>query len=327
MLFNSDMAGELTIPFAKVKQLRSGSQFAVIRKHEPIRGLAAIVGQVELQASDLSVTTVTGTTEKLPANDVGFIIDQRSYDRAVNHRTDPWEGWRGAVTGGVTLVRSTQTGTTATGALNLVRTVPVVPYLPARNRTTLNIAESYGKLSTPVIPQTIPASPTAIVLTSIFHADTERDEYINRRLYILGDASFGHDYAQGLELQQVYGAGIGWTPLQGPIQQLDLKAEVHYEKQEFQIYSGNQNLIGSTFSENYRRTLPRKVLFTETADYLPAWNQTGAYSANFTGTFTLPVFKRLGASLTAIESYLNNPSPGYRKNSFQFVTGITYTLP
>lgn len=327
ILFKSDMAGELTVPFSKVKELRSGTQFAVIRKHEPIRGLAAVVGTVALQNSELSVTQLSGTTEKISSAEVGFVIDNPTYDRAVNHRTHPIEGWRGAITGGLTLVRATQTGTTATGTLSLVRTVPVVPYLPPRNRTTLNVAESYGKLSTPFLPQTTPASPPSVVLTSIFHADTERDEYFNRRLYALVDASFDHNYAQGLELQQVYGGGLGWTPIQGSTEQLDLKAEAHYEKQEFQASASNLNLIGSTFSEKYRHTLPRQIVFSESADYLPAWNQSLAYSANLNATLTVPVFNRFSASLGAIENYLNNPSPGYRRSSFQFVTGVTYTLP
>lgn len=327
VLFKSDMAGEISIAFSKVKELRSGSRFAVIPQHEPIRGLAAVVGTVQLQTSEVIVNTVKGNVERVSTGEVAFIIDGASYDRAVLHRTLPWEGWTGVVTGGLTLVRATQTGTTATGALSLLRTVPVVPYLPSRNRTALNITESYGSLSTPVIPQTTPASPNAVVLTSIFHADTERDEYVNRRLYALADASFDHNFAQGLQLQQLYGGGLGWTPLKNAQEQLDLKAEVHYEKQEFQVTASNLNLIGSTFSEAYRRSLPRKVLFTETANYLPAWNQSRAYSANVTGTLALPVFKRLSLALTTTDNYLNNPSPGYRKNSLQFVTGVTYNLP
>ena len=39
--------------------------------------------------------------------------------------------------------------------------------------------------------------------------------------------------AQGLNLQQVYGGGVGWTPFESSVQQLDLKADVHYEMQTF----------------------------------------------------------------------------------------------
>ena len=50
------------------------------------------------------------------------------------------------------------------------------------------------------------------------------------------------------------------------------------------------------------------------------------YSANVSGTLTLPVYKRLGVSFTATDNYLNNPSAGFNKNSSQFVAAATYTL-
>ena len=42
----------------------------------------------------------------------------------------------------------------------------------------------------------------------------------------------------------------------------------------------NENLVGSTLSELYHRNLPHKILFTESADILPAFNDTNAYSAD-----------------------------------------------
>ncbi len=40
----------------------------------------------------------------------------------------------------------------------------------------------------------------------------------------------------------------------------------------------------------------------------------------------MPVFKRLSLGTTTTDNFLNNPSAGYKKNSFQFITAITYTL-
>ena len=190
----------------------------------------------------------------------------------------------------------------------------------------MNVQESYGTLTTPVIPQTAPASAASVVKTSIFHGDGERDEYLSKKFYLLADVSFDHNFAQGLQLQQVYGTGFGVTPFQTPVQRLDLKAETHFEQQQFIAARVNQQLIGSTFAENYLRNLPRKLVFTEFLDVLPAWNQLYAYSANGGVGLTLPVLRRLSVNLNATDNYLNNPSPGYRKNSFQFVTGFSYSL-
>jgi hypothetical protein len=69
------------------------------------------------------------------------------------------------------------------------------------------------------------------------------------------------------------------------------------------------------------------MLFTETADILPAWNDSRAYSANVTASLSLPVFKRLSATISAADNFLNDPAAFYKKNSFQFITGVTYLLP
>ena len=208
--------------------------------------------------------------------------------------------------------------------------------MPPRDRTTFNIVETYGKNTSPgAIPQTTPPTPSVTTLSSIFHSDAERDEYLSPRFYALGDLSFDHNYAQGLQLQQVYGGGIGWTPVKNAKQQLDLKVDLHYETQKFITNPVNgavvatvpsMNLIGSTIFEGYRRNLPHKLLFTQTANILPAFNQTSAYSVNVNAALALPVFKRLSANISTTDNFLNDPSPGYNKNSFQFTTGVTYAI-
>jgi hypothetical protein len=139
--------------------------------------------------------------------------------------------------------------------------------------------------------------------------------------------SYDHNFAQGLNLQQIYGAGLGWTVLQDSLQQLDVKTDVHYEMQNFQPPTVSQNLIGSTFGEAYKRTLPAKLLFTESGTYIQSWNNLQAYSAIGNIGLAMPVYKRFSLSVNALDNYLNNPAFGYKKNSFQFVTGVTYTLP
>ena len=71
---------------------------------------------------------------------------------------------------------------------------------------------------------------------------------------------------------------------------------------------------------------PRSIVFTENGNVIPGWNNADAYSANINAGLALPIWKRFAANLTATDNFLNNPSPGYQKNSFQFVTGISYVL-
>lgn len=346
--FQSDMAGALAIPFDKIKELRSGekpAQFAVLKKGLPVNkhtpapeGTLSIAGGDVHIAPGAAASNADAASEAItvPAAQVNVIVPSAEFDKEVNGHHSFSEGWNGVLTAGATLVRSTTSANTFTAAANLIRALPTVGWLPARNRTTLNITETYGKNTSPgAIPQTTPPTPNVVTLSSIFHADAERDEYFSARFYGLGDTSFDHNYAQGLSLQQVYGGGIGWTPVKSPKQQLDLKADLHYETQSYLSTSINgaptvatpsTQLVGSTISEAYHRNLPHKMLFTETANILPAFNNATDYSYNVTGILALPVFKRISASFSTMDNYLNDPSSGYKKNSYQFVTGVTYTL-
>ena len=268
-----------------------------------------------------------GAPEDVPEAQIANIIDQASFTKDV-HRGGFRDGWNGAVSGGATIVRATDYGESFTAGIALVRTMPQVSFLPARDRTSFNLQETYGKLTSPVIPQTTPPTAAAVTLTSIFHADAERDEYFSPAFFALGQTAFDHNYAQGLQLQQVYGGGIGWTAIKSDKQQLDLKGTAQYEMQTYLASSNtpDQDIIGSTFSEAYHRNLPRKLVFSEAASFVPAWNNTRDYSAIASATLAMPVFKRLSLLLTTSDNFLNDPATGYNKNSFQFVTGVSYAL-
>jgi hypothetical protein len=326
IVFKSDVAGEITVSLDKIKELHSSGSFAVLRKDIPVSRKTVIPGTLIYIDGKLTVAAPIAAPETVPANQIAYIIDQPTYDKELEKKPGPLYGWNGAVNGGATIVRSTDYGETLTAGIALVRAIPAVPFLPARNRTAFDLQETYGKLTSPVIPQTAPPSAPAVTETSIFHADAERDEYFSARFFALGQTAFDHNYSQGLNFQQIYGGGIGWTAIKSAHQHLDLKTSMQYEKQSFQTASNNDNLIGSTISETYHRTLPKKLTLSEFANIIPSFNIANDYSANVSGTLTLPVYKRLAVSFTATDNYLNNPSAGYNKNSFQFVAAASYTL-
>lgn len=326
IMFKSDMAGEITVPFAKIKELHSSGSFAVLKKNEKITRTSKVPGNITYGDNAIVVAEPNHTTETVPVKDLAFVIDSASYTREVTDNPTPLQGWHGGITGGITVIRATDYGENFNLGLGLIRAIPSVPFLPPRTRSTINVLETYGKLTSPVIPQTIPASPAAQTKTSIFHADAEHDKYFTPRLYALVGLSLDHNYSQGLNFQQIYGGGIGFTVIQTPVQEFDLKATVQYERQDFFAPTPNENLIGSTFGEAYHHTLPHKILFTESGSYIPAWNNTNAYSAIFAAGLVLPTYKRLSVNLNVLDNYLNNPAAGYNKNSFQFITGVTYTL-
>lgn len=320
VVFKSDMAGEITVPLSNIQELRTHGSFAVLQHGVPVAQSKQVV------PSPIVITTenVTVNEQVVPAKDVAYVVDAKTFDTALAHDAPLWRGWVGAVNLGTSFTQATIHGGSLTGGVALARQVPLVPYFRARNRTTLNFQENYGVLTTPA---GINGNVTDVQSkTSIMHADAERDEYFTKTAFVLGAAAFDHNYAQSIDLQQTYGAGFGWTVFNTAKHQLDLKGDGHYQKQQHFDRTLDQNLFGSTFSEAYRRALPLKMLLTQTAAIVPAWNNLNAYSANGSVVLAAPVFRNLSLNLTAVDSFINNPDPGYQKNSLTFTTGLTYLI-
>jgi hypothetical protein len=325
--FKSTMAGEIKVGWANIKELRSDKNFALLPKQARLnrQDAEAVVPQGNVTVADKQITVATSSGPKtIPIANADRILDAAAFDKAVNHPPTLLQGWAGAATGGLSLVRSTQNSTTFNGAINLTRSTPGVDWLPARNRTTVAYTQSYGTTSTP---------PSTIVETNIFHAQAEQDEYFSPRVYAFGTGTFDHNFSSSLELEQAYGGGVGITLIKNAKRELDFKADIHYEKEVFfdsstntTATSSNANLVGSTFTENYTSNLYKGITLTELGSVSPAWNQPSAYSAHINGALTFPVFKGLGFTLGAVDDYINNAPAGSKRNSSQYTSGITYTI-
>jgi Protein of unknown function, DUF481 len=318
--FKSQMAGEITVAWSKIQELHTAQAFAVIPKNVKLgkHGEAAQVLQGKLSVADQKIEVQTaGATRTLPASDAGFVVAQGEYEKAVGHKQGFLEDWGGSVTAGISLVQATQKARSFTGGVALVRAEPTQSWLNPSNRTLVDFSAAYGKVSQPGVSD---------VKTSIYHADAERDQYFSPRLFGFAQLAYDHNFSQGLDLQQMYGGGLGWTVFKTGTQELDLKASVSYIRQGFQVSSLDHNLIGSTIAQIYTRKLRHGILFNEQISATPAWNETSAYSATGTAGLSIPVFKRFSLAMTALDTFLNDAPPGFKKNSFQFTTGLQYAL-
>src|SRR5437868_11625615 len=326
-VFKSDVVGEVTVSADKIKGLHTNGKFVALQKNEKITRTSKQPGAMTYGDNAISVAdTKSGAPEVIPIKNLANLIDDATFTTEVTSNPGIWYGWHGALSGGISVIESTQTGQNYTLAVNLARLIPSVDFLPPRTRTTINVLETYGKITQPAIPQTIPPTVASVTKTNIFYADAEHDKYFTPRVYALVGLSFDHNFSQGLDLQQIYGGGLGWTVIKTPVQEFDVKADIHYERQNFVPPTPNTSLIGSSFTEQYRRNLPAKILFTESGTFIPSWNHLDIYSAIFEAGLQLPTYKRLSLNLNLLDNYLSNPPVGFNNNSLQFVTGVAYTL-
>ncbi len=321
LTFKSEVAGEVKVAWSKVKELHSPSLFVVIpkgfefgRKRDNLDRIPE--GHIAIEANKIRVAG-SGGQQDFALNQTGFVVDQPTYEKSLE-RPDIFADWKGSASAGIALVLATEDNKTYTSGVSLVRAIPTEPWMKPENRTTVNFTSAYGELTQPGQPLT---------KTSIFHADAERDEYFTERLYSFVQTGFDHNYSLGLNLQQTYGLGLGWSVIKGADEAFDLKADLSYVDQQFQSSLQNQRLVGSIFSESYRYKFKRGILIAESLAITPAWNNTRAYSANGSLIVMIPIAKHVSVNLSSADTFLNDPSPGFRKNSFQFSTGLSYILP
>jgi hypothetical protein len=319
--FKSDTLGEITIDLSKVQELHTSEKFAVIGKNVNLargeKGGQIPLGTISVADKTVQVNAGDGhPAQSVPVGDLNNIIDAASFDEAFHHASF-FQKWNGEIAVGTSIVEATQKSLSFETTVSLVRAVPSETWLTPRNRTTADFSDSYGKVTQPGTPE---------VKTSIFHADAERDEYFTSRVYALGSLAFNHNFSQGLDLQQIYGGGIGWSAIHKASETLDFKGSIDYEKQQFEDSSQNQNLLNSVFAELYTVKFAQGIALNEQLSASPAWTNTRAYSAYGSVGITLPVYKRFGFNANVIDSFLNNPPPGFKKNSVQFTTGLSYTL-
>jgi hypothetical protein len=318
--FKSDVLGDITVDWKKVKELHTASKVAVIRKgvkldkHSDTSTIPQ--GALSVENQDVHLTAPPAPPQSIPVGEAATIIDQPSFHKAVTESPGFFHDWNGAVTLGASLIEATQNNQTVTGAISLVRGEPAESWLTLRNRTLFDFSAAFGEISQPNTPT---------VKTSIYHADAERDEYFVDHVFGFAQAAFDHNFSQGLNLQQAYGGGIGMTVIQRPNETLDVKGSLSYLHQDFQT-PPNQDLIGSIFGEHYKRGLKRGVVIDQLFTITPTWNILRAYSAFYSTLVTMPVYKHLNASTGIIDTFLNDPPPGFKKNSFQFTLGFTYKL-
>jgi hypothetical protein len=322
--FHSDMAGDLSFTWDKIKSIRTTQKFAVIEQGQHISRKTpdsnVAQGTIAIQGDTIQVAG-----KEIPEKNAQYVVDQDSYIKQVRGNHGWGYGWGGSLTAGAADVQATQNSRTFTGAGTFVRTIPGVSWMDPRNRTTADFTAAYGSLSQP---------GAATTKTNIVHADAEHDWFLSPRLYALVDTSFDHNYSQGLNLQQIYGGGLGFVLIKTPRQELDLKGDIHYERQNFGFTPGivpptatpNKNLIGADIGDTYMAKLAHGLVFNQGLVVTPAFNMPKAYSALATAGLTFPVYKRLGFNLSVLDDFLNDPAFGSKKNSFQFSAGLTYTL-
>lgn len=336
MTFREMSLGELRIDLGAIKEFASTQRVSVLRIGERLGSKTTSSdtrsGTITIRDGELIVSSSVGGETILPVGEVHMVVRSTEIDGGNGVGKSFFSGWSGAATAGAGLMQAAQNSYNYDGSLSLSRRMPGLVWLPARNRTTLSLAGAAGRITQPEYTN---LSGTLVdeqvTKTNLLHARIQRDQYFSGRAYYFGTAQFDHNYSQNLQLQQLYGAGLGYTVFELPAQSLDITANIQYVRQSFMNAApgDNKDLIGSTISLAYGATLTRGIQFNQYVAYLPAFNDGDAYSLISRNTLSLPAYRGFRIALGSINSYLNSVSqsePPSKRNSFQFTFGLGYDI-
>jgi hypothetical protein len=326
LTFHSDAAGDVKVDWAKVKSLKTSDKFAVAEKGIVLDKHADPAqtpqGTVSLNDQKLSVDPGTGAAPTvIPVAEATNVIPQPHFLNAFKTpRLD--QDWHGSAGFGVDLIEATQKSRNITANVSLQRVVSDEDWISPRYKTLFNLNFADGQLSQP-------STPT--ITTDLVHADLEHDIFLTKKLFIDLSADFLHSASQGMKLQQTYGGGLGYVLLRSERQELDLRGSIVYVRQQFEESGtspllASKSLIAAAVGETYTRNLKGGIAFHEGLTFIPAFNDTSAYTGNAYANFAIPVKKRLAITIGGIDSYINEPPLGFKKNSFEFVTQLTYKV-
>ncbi|MGH9739489.1 MAG: DUF481 domain-containing protein [Candidatus Acidiferrales bacterium] len=224
--------------------------------------------------------------------------------------------WLGDAALGLTLARGNSDTTNLTTSFALTR-------------KTLN--DLIGLSESSVYSTSTPASTVtadAILGGALYHRD------LVGKLFAFVSANFVHDQLQGLDLRQIYSAGLGWNLINTPKTTFDAEAGLNYTRES---YSGtatlspglslNRNLIAVTTGEDFTHKFSRLTSMDEHFFFYPNLSDAGQYRFTLIADANTRLASWLSWQVSFNDLYVSNPPiPGTKANDVILSTGLGITF-
>lgn len=299
LTLKNEFLGEVTMPWSAVKNVRSDMDVTVV----PATG-QALQGKVATSGTDLQVTTTTGTTT-MPLASVTAVrnsAEQAAYERL--EHPGLLELWAGYLDLGLALVRGNSYTDTLTTTFIAARQT-------RKSKLTVHFNQIYGTARSNGI---VDANANAV------RGGWSLDENLKPKFFASVTNDYEHDQFQSLDLRFVAGGGLGWHAIKNDRAQLDLKAGVDYDRENFTTLS--RNAAEANFGDAFTYKLSGITSVNQSLQYFANLSQTGVYRFNFDlGTVTT-LKKWLSLQITASDHFLSDPIFGHQRNDLLLSSGF-----
>jgi putative salt-induced outer membrane protein YdiY len=310
----SDILGDLTIPLKQVTSFSVEKPVAVIVKGQQPHAAAA-QGQVELEPSGDWQLTANGKQQTIKADTVNVIMPAEAYQKAEEHKAQPWQDWTGSASLGYGLQHGDQETRTFTSTVNIVRERPATPIFSPHWRTNFDLATLLSNST----------SDGVFVDSHTLTTDVKPQYLFTENNFVFGLVQFDHISTQALYWRQTYGGGYGRDVIKNSRTTFSLLGGITYVHEKF--YDGTwddsaQALIG----EKLGYQISKRVRLDHDFNFYPNLSDTGQYRFDTATTLSAKLAGKFSLNAGVIDLYLSNPPVGSQKNSVTFTTGIGYTF-
>lgn len=303
--------GQISLKWSDVTQVATTGPIYVTTS-----GKRTLSGAITKMNDTIVVQTSTGAVT-VPLAEVTTIRSQKEQDAYEASLHPPLSrNWAGGANLGFTLARGNSEATDLTTSLTATRKT-------LHDLIGLSEASVYTT-STPA--NTVTAD--AILGSALYHRN------LSSNLFAFVSADFIHDQLQGLDLRQIYSAGLGWHVINKPNTTLDVEAGLNYTRES---YSGtatlspgfalHRNLIAITTGEDFTHRFNKMTSMDEHFFFYPDLSNPGQYRFTLMADANTKISSWISWQVSLSDLYVSNPPiPGTKSNDLILSTGLGITF-
>ena len=316
LIIKSELAGDVTIPWANVTTVTSSQPLNVTLKDGQ-----KIVGTVTTDGSKFDVATKeTGKVAAARDAVVGIRseAEQKAYDTEIERFRNPRliDLWTGTFDLGFAETHGNTDTQTFTLAGTAIRAT-------SRDKITVNYNQIYSSSN---------ASGPSLTTANAKRGGIAYNLNIAPKAFVFGLVNLANDEFQSLDLRFNPAGGFGYHAVKTANTIFDINGGASFDKEFYSAPAGSpagtagvthsyaEVLAGEEFTHKFSKT----VSMHEQLALYPNLTATGNYRMNFDISGVAAIKKWMSFQVTASDRYISNPLPGHKDNDILFTTGLRF---
>ncbi len=305
LVFKSEFAGEVTIPWDAVAGLESKEPL-----HVGLKDQQTVVGAISASGTDFQVKTAeTGpvSAKREAVTSIRNKAEQEAYDLQIERLRNPRlvDLWVGMVDLGFSQTRGNAKTSNVTVSAEANR-------VTSRDKITVRFTSVNASNST---------TGTSITTANAIRGGVSYGLNLTPKLYTFGQVDLEYDEFQSLDLRFAPSGGFGYHAVKTEATVFDILGGAGMNREFFSTglnRTSGEALLGQEWSQKFNKitTLTEKLVF------YPNLTDTGSYRVNFDTSLNTAFRRWLSWQLTVSDRFLSNPVSGRKRNDVLFTTGF-----